>query len=95
MQLIHYKQFYTPQFTSMASISVRRLASAMGVNMPKAIDISVQLLPSIVDQKKVCKLCRDKSKCEYCTFSAQPPQQEQDALSQFTEREQDAIAAVF
>ena len=95
MQIIQYKQFYTPQFSSLASISIRRLAWAMDVNMPMAIDILVRLLPSIVDQKKVCKLCRDKSKCDYCTFSAQPLQQEQDALSQFTEREQDAIAAVF
>ena len=52
MQLIHYKQFYTPQFSSLASISVRRLDWAMGVNMPKAIDILVRLLPSLVDQKK-------------------------------------------
>ena len=95
MQLIHHKQFYIPQFPSLASISVRRLAWAMGINMPKAIDIIVSLLPSIVDQKKVCKLCRDKSKCDYCTFSALPPQQEQDALPHFTEQEQDAIAAIF
>ena len=87
------KRFYTPQFSALASISVRRLAWAMGVSMPAAINIMVRLMPSIVNPQKVCQLCKDKAKCQSCTFQTQPPQQE--ALSQFTPKEQKAIEAVF
>ena len=94
MQHVINKWLYTPQFSALASISVRRLALAMGVSMPAAVDIIVRLLPSILDLLKVCKVCRDKFKCDYCTSGTQAPQQEQNILSQFTEREQDAIAMV-
>ena len=95
MQSTNQKRFYTPQFSALASISVRRLAWAMGVSMPAAINIMVRLMPSIVNPAKVCQLCKDKAKCQSCTFNNQPTQQEQEARSQFTEKELDAIAAVF
>jgi|GEM_PF-1216021 len=95
MQPTNQKRFYTPQFTALASISVRRLAWAMGVSMPAAVNIMVRLLPSIVSPSKVCQLCKDKTKCQSCTFYNQPPQQEQEAMSQFTQKEQAAIEAVF
>ena len=94
MQPTNQKRFYTPQFTALASISVRRLAWAMGVSMPAAVNIMVRLLPSIVSPSKVCQLCKDKTKCQSCTFYNQP-QQEQETLSQFTQKEQAAIEAVF
>ena len=95
MQSTNQKRFYTPQFSALASISVRRLAWAMGVSMPAAINIMVRLMPSIVNPSKVCQLCKDKAKCQSCTFHNQPQLQEQEALSQLTQKEQDAIAAVF
>jgi len=96
MQPANQKRFYTPQFSALASISVRRLAWAMGVSMPAAINIMVRLLPSIVSPSKVCQLCKDKTKCQSCSFLNQPtPQHEQDALSQFTPKEQVALQAVF
>ena len=95
MQALNQKRFYTPQFPALASISVRRLSWAMGVSMPTAVNIMVRLLPSIVSSSKVCQLCKDKTKCQSCTFSFQPPQQEQEAMTQFTEKEQAAIEAVF
>ena len=96
MQPINQKRFYTPQFSALASISVRRLAWAMGVSMPAAVNIMVRLMPSILNPSKVCQLCKDKTKCQSCSFLNQPtPQHDQDALSQFTEKEQAAIEAVF
>ena len=96
MQSTYQKRFYSPQFSEMASVSVRRLSWAMGLSMPAAINIMVRLMPSIVNPSKVCDLCKDKTKCQSCSFLNQPtPQHEQDALSQFTEKEQAAIQAVF
>ena len=95
MQTTIQKRFYTPQFSALASISVRRLAWAMDVSMPAAVNIMIRLLPSIVDPSKVCLLCRDKAKCQTCTFFNRPQQQVQDPLAQFTEKEQNAIEAVF
>ena len=89
------KRFYTPQFSPLASISVRRLSWAMGISMPSAVNIMVRLIPSIVSPSKVCQLCKDKTKCQSCVFSFQPPQQSPEVLSQFTEKEQAAIEAVF
>jgi len=90
------KRFYTPQFSALASISVRRLAWAMGLSMPAAINIMVRLMPSIVNPSKICLLCKDKTKCQSCSFLNQPTaQHDQDALSQFTKKEQDALQAVF
>ena len=94
MQPIINRRLYTPQFSALASISVRRLAWAMGVSMPAAVDIIVRLLPSIVDPTKVCKLCKDTAKCQTCTFRCQPIHQQQDSLSSFTEKEQNALQAI-
>jgi hypothetical protein len=95
MQPTNQKRFYTPQFSAVASISVRRLAWAMGVSMPAAINIMVRLLPSIVNPSKVCVLCKDKTKCQNCSFLNQPtPQNEQDIFSRFTQKEQKALEAV-
>jgi len=88
------KRFYTPQFSPMASVTVRRLAWAMGVSMPAAVNIIVRLLPNIVNPLKVCNLCKDKTKCQGCSFHNKEQAQQQDFLSMFTQKEQDAISAV-
>jgi hypothetical protein len=95
MQSTSQKRFYTPQFSPLASVSVRRLSWAMGGSMHATVNIMVRLMPSIVDSSKICQLCKDKAKCQICTFHNQPPQQQQDILSQFTEKEQNALQAVF
>jgi hypothetical protein len=71
---------YTPQFSEMAVISVRRLAWAMGKPMPKAVDLMVRLMPSIVDPAKVCLSCQDSAKCQECIFRGVPTQEEKAAL---------------
>jgi hypothetical protein len=95
MNTTNQKRYYSPQFSPLASISVRRLAWAMGISMPAAINILVRLLPTIVNPSKVCNLCKDKTKCQGCSFNNKTPPQEQDFLSLFTQKEQDAISAVF
>ena len=59
---------YSPKFTELAAVSVRRLAWAMGTDMVKTMDIMAQLLSKFFDSKKVCALCQDKSKCSSCAF---------------------------
>jgi recombinational DNA repair protein RecR len=62
---------YTPQFSDTATISVRRLAWALKVSMPKAVDRVVNALPSVFSPSEVCPLCKDSTKCKLCAFSQQ------------------------
>ena len=81
MQPNNNKRYYTPQFSAMAAISVRRLAWSMGKSMPAAVDHIIRLLPSIVDPSKVCLACQDKSKCACCVFGSLGNQQDTVALT--------------
>jgi hypothetical protein len=63
---------YTPQFSPQATVSVRRLAWALGLTMPKAVDQVVALLPSLFSPGVVCPACKDNTKCHSCAFSQQP-----------------------
>jgi hypothetical protein len=94
MQTVNNKRSYSPQFSNLATVSVRRLAWAMGVSMPAAVNIMVRLMPLVVKGSKVCQVCKDKTKCHYCSFLPAMPQQEQNALWQFLPNEQAALEAV-
>ncbi len=59
---------YTPELSGKSSCTLRRIAWALGVPMTKAIEQVFDYLPSILDSKKVCELCRDKSRCWECVF---------------------------
>lgn len=74
------KRFYSPQFSALAAISVRRLAWARNISMPAAVDLMVRLLPSIVDPAKVCLSCQDSSKCQGCAFRSTITPEEKAAL---------------
>jgi hypothetical protein len=63
---------YTPQFSEMAVVSVRRLAWALQVSMPRTVDRIVKALPSIFPATAVCPSCKDPAKCELCAFSKPP-----------------------
>jgi hypothetical protein len=65
------KRYYTPQFSGLAAVSVRRLAWSLGLSMPKAVDQVVGLLPSLFASGQVCPACKDRSKCMLCAFSQQ------------------------
>jgi len=57
---------YSPNFSELAAVTVRRLAWAMGGNMGQAVDVLVKALPAFINTQKVCELCKDKSKCSVC-----------------------------
>ena len=62
------KVAYTPELSYESSCTLRRLAWAMRMPMTKAIEEVFDYLPRIVDKKKVCEGCRDKTKCQECAF---------------------------
>ena len=63
------KKHYTPQFSELACVSVRRYAWALGKPMPAAVDSIIRILPYIIEPSKVCPACKDNSKCQTCTFN--------------------------
>jgi hypothetical protein len=70
------EQYYSPRFSEQAAVSVRRLAWALKLTMPKTVDQVVSLLPSLFPPGLVCPACKDNTRCESCAFS-QPPAAEQ------------------
>jgi len=75
------KRFYSPQFSPLASVSVRRFAWALGKSMPAAVEIMVKLLPHMVRPEKICAACQDKTKCPACVFTNKhQPTEEQIAI---------------
>jgi len=63
--------FYSPKLSEFASVTIRRLAWSLGVNMGEAIDYLVKELPKNINAEKVCECCKDKSKCYSCGFNNQ------------------------
>ncbi len=61
---------YTPQLSMKSSCTLRRLSWALGIPMTKGIEYVFEYLPKILDKKKVCEGCRDKSKCNECVFNS-------------------------
>jgi recombinational DNA repair protein RecR len=59
---------YSPEFSEIAAVSVRRLAWAMGTHMGQAVDVMVKSLPAFINAEKVCDQCKDKTKCSVCAF---------------------------
>jgi len=66
------KRYYSPQFSQLAAVSVRRLAWAIGKPMPEAVDLMIKLLPSVIEPGKVCLACRDQLACPACAFHNVP-----------------------
>jgi recombinational DNA repair protein RecR len=63
---------YTPQFSPTATVTVRRLAWALGISMPKAVDKIIKELPALFSPSAVCPLCKDSTKCKLCAFYQSP-----------------------
>jgi recombinational DNA repair protein RecR len=53
-----------------SSRALRRIAWALDMPMTKAMEKIFEYLPEILDNKKVCQGCRDKSKCSNCGFNS-------------------------
>jgi hypothetical protein len=79
MNTVNQKLFYSPPFSEMTAVSVRRLAWALQTPMGKAVDFMVSCLPAFIQTEKVCAACKDKSKCKNCTFAFAPDAPEQAA----------------
>ena len=62
-------QFYTPQFSETASVSVRCFAWFLNKPMTQAVEKIILLLPFIMDGSKVCQACKDSRKCNACAFN--------------------------
>jgi hypothetical protein len=60
---------YTPQFSPLTTVTVRRLAWALKLSMPEAVGRVVTALPSVFSPSVVCPLCQDTTKCNLCAFS--------------------------
>ena len=77
------RRSYTPQFSEMATIAVRRLAWAINRNMVNTVDAIILLLPRLLDNSTVCMACKDSSVCKYCVFNTgdAPPQELVDMLN--------------
>jgi hypothetical protein len=63
---------YTPQFSDRATVTYRRLAWALEVSMPRAVDKVVDALPAIFSPGVICLACKDRTRCALCAFSGQP-----------------------
>ena len=81
MQTKTNKLYYTPQFSEVAAVSVRRLAWFVEKSMPKTVDHIIRILPSVVDSSKVCLSCRDNSRCSCCIFGSLGNSQGEPALA--------------
>jgi hypothetical protein len=72
MQPTNYeKRFYTPQFSEMATVTVRRLAWALNIPMTKTVDIIFKELGLIFPSSEICPKCKDGTKCHACAFNNQ------------------------
>lgn len=59
---------YTPELSYESSCTLRRIAWAMKMPMTKAMEEVFTYLPKIMDKRKVCDLCRVKTRCHDCRF---------------------------
>jgi len=61
---------YTPELSQKHSCTLRRIAWALGMPMTKAIEIVFDYLARTLDSNKLCKACRDKTRCSDCVFNS-------------------------
>jgi hypothetical protein len=59
---------YTPELSLRSSCTLRRIAWALDMPMTGAMESIFETIPKIVDRKKVCEKCLDRSKCASCAF---------------------------
>ena len=71
---------YTPQLSMKSSCTLRRLSWALGIPMTKGIEYVFEYLPKILDKKKVCEGCRDKTKCPGCSFGPNNQKQKEEIV---------------
>ncbi|MDM8536027.1 hypothetical protein QUF70_04675 [Desulfobacterales bacterium HSG17] len=60
---------YTPELSNYQSCTLRRIAWALGVPMTKAMNEIIGYVSNVIDNKRICSACRDKSRCITCVFN--------------------------
>ena len=60
---------YTPELSYRSSCTLRRIAWALDIPMTAAIELLFEAIPRMLDGEKVCAGCRDKTKCQECSFN--------------------------
>ena len=60
---------YTPELSQKHSCTLRRIAWALDRPMTKAIEDVFDHISNIVDNRIVCKKCRDQTRCHDCVFN--------------------------
>ena len=68
---------YTLELSLRSSCTLRRISWALGVPMTRGIEFVFDYLPLILDREKVCRGCRDHSRCTECSFYPIPANQPQ------------------
>lgn len=59
---------YTPELSDRAACTLRRISWAINQPMTVAMESIFEQLPRLMDRKKVCFACRDRSRCNDCFF---------------------------
>ena len=60
---------YTPELSFQSSCTLRRIAWALGVPMTVAIEMVFEAMPRVLDSRRICEACKDKTKCRECVFT--------------------------
>jgi len=60
---------YTPELSQKSSCTLRRIAWALNIPMTQAIERVFEHIPKMLDKNKVCGGCKDKTKCNECSFN--------------------------
>ena len=60
---------YTPELSHYSSCTLRRIAWALGIPMTKAIERVFEHVVETLDPEKVCRGCRDRTRCYECAFT--------------------------
>jgi hypothetical protein len=63
------ERYYSPRFSEMASVTIRRLAWFLGVPMTQAVELFIREIALIFTPSLVCQKCKDSTKCHACGFN--------------------------
>jgi len=60
---------YTPELNNDQSSTLRRIAWALDTPMTKAMNAIFEYIGNVIDNKRICSACKDKSRCMICAFN--------------------------
>jgi len=60
---------YSPSLPRKYSSTLRRIAWALNEPMTRTIQIVIEDYLKSIEPEKICRLCRDKTKCSHCVFN--------------------------